>query len=298
MKQYTKDVLDYLIQNAIESQFKFKTKDKRIGKLESRDNVLSLTFTENDTMVEKVMQFDSGKIIQLPEGSDLQEEVKKDIEDVNIITKREAYEWPDFARQFDNFVLDWFILDNVLTPDERIKHLLEVDWTNPPVYAKPLVIYSKENVPMYILGSKKIYNERKELIEPVGEERDLYNKWLSNAKDKFMKTKTTIFASMKKDSLMFNIENDTTIQIVKREKSISGRSCTTFDQPVLKALVEMLVGEAPPNVTKTKLCMFLDLVIRRAVLQEKEGLMWITPQEYDVLINELDNRNELLKKFK
>jgi hypothetical protein len=298
MKQYTKSVLDYLIQNAIESQFKFKAKDGRIGKLESREGVLTLTFTENDTMMEKLFKFDTGKVVQLPDERDVVEEKKDEIEDIDIITKRQAFDWPDFAGEFDEFILDWYIVDNVLTPEERIQHLLDLDWSNPPVYAKPLVIYSKENNPMYILGSKKIYNENKEIIEPVGEERDLYNKWLSGAKERFLKTKTAFLGSMKKGDLMLNIEDDTNTRVMKREKSFSGRSCRTFKQASTRAFVEKLTGEAPPNVSRDKLCMYLDLIIRRAVVQEKEGLVWITPQEYDILINELDNRNELLKKFK
>lgn len=298
MKQYTKDVLDYLIQNAIESQFKFKTKDKRIGKLESRDGVLSLTFLDHDTIVEKMLEFDTGRIVQLPEGKDTQEEVKEDVEDISIIAKREAYDWPDFARDFDTFILDWYILDNVLTSEERIKHLLNLDWSNPPIYAKPLVIYSKKNTPMYILGSKKIYNEKKELIEPVGEERDLYNKWLSAAKQKYLQSKTNFFGTVDGTDLKFNIEDDENTRIMKREKSFKGRSCRTFKEASLRAFSEKLTGEAPPNIKKSKFCIYLDLVIRRAVVQEQEGIIWITPQEYDILINENDNRNDLLKKFK
>jgi superfamily II DNA or RNA helicase len=302
MRQYSKDVLDYLIQNSIESQFKFKSKDGRVGKLESRDGVLTMTFTENDTMVEKTLQFDIGKIIQLPEGQEVESIIKEDIDDINIIAKREAYEWPDFAREFDDFILDWFILDNVLKPAERIKHLLSVDWTNPPIYAKPLVIYSKQNKPMYILGSKKIYNENKELIEPVGEERDLYNKWLSNVKDKYVKTKETVFASMKNyDTLIFNIENDPSkIEIASRDKNIGGRSCITIKQPVLRLFVEWVTGSPVPEKINGNqgLCLFLDLVIRRAIVQGKEGLMWITPQEYDIINNELDNKKEVMKRFK
>jgi hypothetical protein len=248
--------------------------------------------------MEKLFQFDTGKIVQLPEEKEVIEEKKDETEDINIIAKRQAFEWPDFAKEFDDFVLDWYIVDNVLTPEERIKHLLNLDWTNPPFYAKPLVIYSRENKPMYILGSKKIYNEDKQLIEPVGEERDLYNKWLSNAKDRYVKTKTMFLGSMDGNDLMINIEDDTNIRVMKREKSNKGRSCRTFKQPVVRAFIELITGDTPPTITKDKLCLYLDLIIRRAVLQENERIIWITPQEYDVLINELDNRNELLKRFK
>lgn len=296
MKQYAENVLNYLIQNAIESRFKFKSKDGRVGKLESREGVLSLTFEENDTMVEKSLKLDTGAIVTIPERGEVVS--TGEIEDVNIAAKREAFDWPPFAKEFDNFVLDWYILDTVLNPEERIKHLLNLDWSNPPIYAKPLITYSRENKPMYILGSKKIYNENKELIEPVGEERDTYNRWLNDAKDRFMKTKTTIFASMKEGDLVFNIENKPEIQVAVRSKTIGGRSCINFHEPNLRAFVRWLADEEPPKGTKEKLCLYLNLAVRRAIVVEREDLVWITPQEYDILINEIDNRNELLKKFK
>lgn len=300
MKQYTKDVLDYLVQNAIESQFKFKYADGRIGKLESRDGVLSLSFTENDTMVEKTLQFDTGKIVELPEGTKVVEETKDEVEDVNVIAKREAFDWPPFAREFDPFILDWHIVDNVLKPEEQIQHILNVDWSAPPLYAKPLVIYSKQNKPMYILGSKKIYNENKERIEPVGEERDLYNKWLSNLKTRFLKTKTTLFAAMKQDALMMNVEDDSSqLKIMVREKSIKGRASITLGEAVIRNIIRWVIGEDVPEGIngKQKLNLFLDLVIRRAVVQEKEDLLWFTPQEYEILMED-ENRKEILKKMK
>lgn len=299
MKQYTKNVLDYLVQNAIESRFKFKNKDGRIGRLESRDNVLSLTFEDSDTMVEKTLKFDTGSVVPLPEKAE-PVQVKGDVEDVKIHAKREAFDWPDFAREFDPFVLDWHIVDNVLKPEEQIQHLLNLDWTNPPIYAEPLVIYSKENKPMYILGSKKVYNENKELIEPVGEERDLYNKWLSKLKTRFLKTKTTIFAAMKQDDLMLNVENEKTqLKIMVREKTIKGRASITLDEPVIRNIIRWVTDEDVPESIKgkQKLNLYLDLVIRRAVLAGKEDLLWFTPQEYEVLMED-ENRKEILKKMK
>ena len=300
MKQYSKEVLDYLVQNAIESRFKFKSKDGRFGTLESRDGVLMITFSENDTMVEKTLQFSEGKIVSLPEG-EIEEKKEAPEEDIDIAKKREAYDWPTFAKEFDNTVLDWYIVDNVLNAEERINHLLNLDWSNPPIYAKPLITYSKQNKPMYILGLKKIYNEQKQLIEPVGEERDVYNKWLSKTKENFMRTKDMIYAASDDTTLKFNIDNTPEkLQRAARSKVIGGRSCGTFDVPVLRLFAEWLTGsDFPADVTgRAKMCVFLDLSIRRAILQDKEGLMWITPQEYDVLINDKDIRTELLKKFK
>jgi hypothetical protein len=103
MKQYTKNVLDYLVQNAIESQFNFKSSDGRIGRLESRDGILSLTFEDDDTLIEKLVKLDKGKDIDLPVST--VEEVGVE-EDVNIDAKQEADKRPSLVvEEFDKNIL-------------------------------------------------------------------------------------------------------------------------------------------------------------------------------------------------
>ena len=105
---------------------------------------------------------------------------------------------------------------------------------------------------------------------------------------------------MKKDDLMMNVENDKTqLKIMVREKTISGRSSITFDEPVIRNIVRWILGEDIPESIKgkTKVNLLLDLTIRRAVVQEKEDLIWFTPQEYEVLMED-ENRKDILKKMK
>jgi hypothetical protein len=124
MKQYSKEVLDYLIQNAIESRFELKDKNGRLGKLRSTDNVLSLTFEDNDTLVEKLIKEDKGEPAEV-----IRQKVvlsTKEFGKISLEQKREAYEWPEFAKGFDDSILDWYILDTVLSPEERISYLLSI----------------------------------------------------------------------------------------------------------------------------------------------------------------------------
>jgi len=299
LKQYSKNVLDYLIQNAVESQFQMKDKNGRIGTLRSTDSVLSLTFNERDTMLEKVIKEDKGSAIALPEGP-LVEEAREEVTDINVVAKREAFAWPVFAKDFEPEILDWYTVDNILTPQERIVHLLNLDWLNPPLYAKPLLAKMKDGRNMYILGSKKIYNSEKTLIVPIGEEQDVYTKWLDNAKNEFLENRDKLFASMKPGGIVFNIDDkSTTIQKAPRSKIIGGRTCGTYLEVVLNAFAEWLNGEPFPESVKTKKdrCMYIDLLVRNAILQGKDGIFWVTPQELEIFM-EHDNHTELLKRLK
>jgi len=299
LKKYSKDVLNYLIQNAIESKFDLKDKNGRLGKLRSTNNILSLTFEENDTLTEKLVPDDKGipAEIQIPKAEVV---VVKEVGEVNLEQKREAYEWPEFASEFDKDVLDWYILDSVLAPEERTKYLLSVDWTNPPVYASPLLVTMKNGKQMYVMGSKNIYNQEKQQITPIGEEEDAYLKWVYNLKNKFLENRETIFASMKESVIRFNIdEKSTDIRRAPRTKTIDGRACISFTEPVLNSFAEWLSGNTFPKsvATKKDRCMYVDLLIRRAILQKKDDIFWLTPQELEIL-NEDENRKDLLKKLK
>ncbi len=299
LKQYSKNVLDYLIQNAVESQFQMKDKNGRIGTLRSTDNVLSLTFNERDTMLEKIIKEDKGSVVALPEGQVAQESTEE-VADVNVSSKRESYPWPDFARGFEDEVLDWYIIDNVLTPKEKITHLLNLDWLDPPHYAKPLLAKMKDGRNMYIFGSKKIYNHEKTLIVPIGEEQDVYTKWLNEAKNRFLEQSDNPFASMKPGGIIFNIDTtSTTIKKAPRTKVIGGRMCTSYLQPILNAFVEWLNGEPFPESVKTQKdrCLYIDLLIRNSILQGKEGIFWVTPEEYEIF-TEHDNSIDLIRRMK
>jgi superfamily II DNA or RNA helicase len=299
LKQYSKSVLDYLVQNAIESQFKFKAKDGRSGKLQSRGGILSLTFEDEDTLIEKLVQFDKGKEIDLP----VPEEKEIAVQDVNIDARREAYDWPAFAKEFDNEILNWYIIDHELSEQERINYLLNIDWLNPPIYAKPLVATMKDGKNMYILGSNRIYDENKRMFVPIGEEKDVYDKWISNTKDEFIDKKDMIFATIKEGRLVFNIDNDeslTKIQKAPRSKVVPGLSCVSYNTNQLNLISEWISGSKFPESVKTNKprCVYLDLLIRRAILQGKEGIFWLPPQIYEIFLKQDEHRKDIVKRLK
>ena len=300
MKQYNKEVLEYLIQNAIENNFEIKDNNGRIGVLKSKDNVVTLTFHDNDTLVEKLIPEEKGVVVPLPEKAEIEEEKKEEVEDEDIAAKREAFEWPEFAKGFDNQVLDWYIVDNVLTPNERTQHFLNLDWSNPPIYAKDLITQGQN---MYILGSKKIYNNEKKLITPIGEEQDMYTRWLNNEKNKFIENQNKPYVSMKFDpkSIIFTIDpKSLEIKKAPRTKVITGRACSSYTEPLLNAFLKWLIDEQFPESVSSKKdrCMYLDLIVRREIIQGNEKIFWLPPEILDVFDTEDENRKDLLKRIK
>lgn len=306
LKQYSTDTLLYLVQMMIDSRFELKDTRGRIGHLESRDGVFMFTIGEHETLLDKLIKQERGITVVLPTYEKAEakiEEPEGKAEDgfSDLSHKRDAHPFPDYIKEtFSPEILDWYIADNVLKPDEKIQHMLRINWSSPPAYAAPLVTTNASGKRLYILGSKQIYNEAREKITPIGEDEDAYRSWLKTAKDTFVSKKLDLFASMKEDSIVFNVdEKSVDIKRANRSKVIGGRTCTTYTEPVLNAFARWLTDAPFPEKVKTKKdrCMYLDLLIRQAVKSGKQGIFWVTPEELAVF-SEDDNRSDLLKRLK
>jgi hypothetical protein len=303
-KQYSPNVLDYILQNAIDTGFQLKDKNGRIGRLQSRDGIFAFTMEDNDTMLDRLLVQDVGKHAKLKVKEVVKEEEapkEETRESIDMDEINESYEWPEYVNEtFSDEAKIWYLVDKVIKPDDKITHILELDWDDPPVYATPLIA-QKPGRNLYILGSKKIYNTAKELITPIGEDEDLYREWLEKAKTRFVTKKTELFATLKEKVLLFNVDEKSKDEIKRaiRNKVIGGRACTNFTAPVLNMFSNWLVDDDFPDKVKTKedRCMYLDLLIRQAIIDEKEGLFWVTPEEYQIF-EEDANRADLLKRLK
>jgi hypothetical protein len=300
LKQYKESVLNYILQNAIDSGFQLKDKYGRVGHLQAKDDVFAFAIGETDTLLDRLLKDEKSSSVMLPtyEAQPTEEQVPAETS-INIAAKRD---FPKFI--FDRFspeVLDWYVVDNVLTDKEKIQHLLSLNWSAPPEYAKNLITETSEGKKLYILGSKQIYNDAKENITPIGAEADAYRAWLKARKDNLISKKADLFATMNEDKMIsFNIdEKAAEIKRAARSKSFKGRACTSFQAGTLNLFSEWLVGSPFPEDVKTKKdrCMFLDLLVREAVLSGKEGFFWITPEEMSVL-SEDEHRSDLLKRLK
>lgn len=309
MKQYTKSVLSYILQNAIDSGFQLKDKQGRIGHLQAKNGVFAFTVGENDTLLDRLLVHEKGVLVDLPvhaapEEAAVEAPVVPPVESVgfsNLSAQRETHAFPEYIRErFTPEVLDWYIADVVLSEKDKIEHLLTLNWSDPPRYAKPLLAKTSEGNNLYILGSKNIYNNAKEKTTPIGVEEDAYRAWLKAAKDSFVSRKADLFASIKDSGVIFNMdEKSQDVKRAARAKNIGGRQCTTYQAGLLDKFSEWLVGSGFPEKVKTKKdrCLFLDLLVREAVLSGKEGLFWVTPEEY-AIFSEDENRSDLLKRLK
>ena len=309
MKQYTKNVLSYILQTAIDSGFQLKDKHGRIGYLQAKNGVFAFTVGDNNTLIDRLLVEETGVPAELPVHTSTEPNVvetpvvtpNESVGFSDLSSQREGYNWPEYIKErFTPEVLDWYIADIVLSEKDKIDHLLNLNWSDPPRYAKPLIAKTSDGKNLYILGSKNIYNNAKEKTTPIGAEEDVYRSWLKTAKDSFIDKRSDIFASIKDGGIIFNMdEKASNVTRAARAKNIGGRQCTTYQAGLLDKFSEWLVGSGFPEKVKTKKdrCLFLDLLVREAVVSGKEGIFWVTPEEY-AIFSEDENRSDLLKRLK
>lgn len=292
LKQYSSETLTYIIENAIQSGFQLKDSNGRIGHLEAKDGVFAFGIGLDDTLVERLVSQDTGTSMPLREIAE--EEV---ISENGVIDLKSKYsEIPEFfLNHFSKDIIDWYIVDTLLTDEERITYMLSLDWLKPPIFAESL----KFGDNLYVLGSKKIYNKAGEKITPIGDQETAYREWVESRKQIFIEHKKDLFASMKDHGIIFNLD-ETKTEVARRAqaKTIGGRMCTTFKETLLNKFAEWL-GEPFPNEVSKKegRCTFLALLVRSAISNQKEGIIWVTPEEFEIF-SEDENRPDLLKRLK
>lgn len=287
LKSYDPDLVIYTIQNAIETGFVLKNIKGQHGFLTSRKNYYAFSLTDSDVMQDLITKDVKTKEIKLPEIKEIKQ-TKSNIDELI-----DSYKWLT-TRKFPREVLEWYIVDQVLDEKERLEHMINLDWDNAPIYAKSLII-SKD---IHVLGTNQIY-KGKEKITLFGDTFDMYVQWVIEKKNKFIGYKG-YFAFSEKKILKFNLDPDSKqLKRVERIKVIAGRACTNFLDTVLNQFVEWLDGSGFPSEinTKPKRCQYVSLIIREAVLKGKDGIIWWTPEEWSIFMEET-NKKDLLSKLK
>ena len=303
LKPYDASLVKYIVQSAIDSELIVKDSNGRAGRLESKKGLVAFMTGPNQTMQDRIVTRGEPTQIALKKPEIAQEEVVEEVvvpavpepaPALNI----EGFKWPEYAQTFSHEAKMWYYLDHVMKPDARIRYFLSLNWSGElPVFAAPL----KVNDSLIVLGSKKIYNiQTKQEIEPIGGELTAYNKWVDALKERYIASKDKYFATMEGDAILFNLDDKSkdALKRAERSKNIGGRKCTNFDLTILRLFVEWLGSEFPAGVkVKPDRCMFLDLSIRQAILDKKDGIVWWTPEEWSVM-NEDEHRKDLLKRLK
>jgi hypothetical protein len=256
-----------------------------LGNLESKGKYLAFSSGPNQTFLDRILKEEPYQEVDIPIQEE--EEVAVGQEAVSLGPKREAL--PDYMKTFPEEIQDWYIVDAVLTKQEKIDYMFSINWANPPIFAAPL---KTEN--LYIFGLNQVYNSDRELITPIGEQLDEYNAWLETLKLKFIEHKDDFFASMKEDAIVFNLDVDSEeVKRADRKKNIGGRACTSYKEGILNAFSKWVKGEGFPAKIKTKKdrCLYLNFILRESILSNKAGLFWLTPEEFEILNEPSTSKN-------
>jgi hypothetical protein len=280
LKEYEPSIVLYLIQNAVDTPLKVGD-----GYLETKGDFVAYSTDENQTMLERVLKPQPSKEVNISD-------VFYDDEDIEVpLLEHKRAELPAYVKKFSTEIQDWYIVDAILTKQEKYAFLLKGEWNKP--YSKPL-----KTGDIYVLGLNRIFDSDLKAVVPVGEQLDQYKAWRRDLEDKFIRQKSDIFASMKDDKIIFNLNPKSgEVEVVGRSKTIGGQACTSFKEETLNSFAKWLSGDGFPAEAKGKKdrCIYLNFLVRGAIVAGKQGLYWITPEEFEVL-NEKGNK-ELREKL-
>jgi len=299
LKPLDEALVRYLVENAIKSGFKLRDEHKRVGYLETKKGMFAFRRGANDTLMDRVLGTPVEKSVSLEDEPAKVEEAPKPVTATPLDTSK--YVWPTFMADFPAEVKTWYYVDHELSGDGRVAHFMALNWNNPPVYALPLKFQVGDKT-FAVLGSGKVYDvaTKTNIGVPIGAEADAYKAWVKSLKDAFVASKDQFFGTMIGDTLGFNLDDKSKDELkrAERSKNIGGRKCMNYDASIVKLFLQWLGSETPKSVkVKEDRCGFVGAVIRRSVLEGKEGLRWWTPEQWEVL-NEDGNRKDLLKRLK
>ena len=282
---YDPNVVVYLLHNAIETGLILKNRNGQTGFLASRKNYYTFNMTDSDVVQDLYTDIHEETILEF-------EKPKKKIQKKEPLDFHfSKIKWPEFSEE----VKMWYVVDQLMDPEERLKHMIGLDWSDPPVYARPL----KVSEDIHVLGSGVFYKGSKK-ISLIGDNFDLYLKWVTERKLAYISAKNTYQATID-NGILFNLDEKEheVLKIAERSKKFGGRNCNSFNQKLLNVFVEWINGQGFPESAKNKTeqCQYLSLLVRDAILKKKEGLTWWTPEELSVF-NEDSNRKDLLSRLK
>lgn len=285
LKQYEPELVSYILQNVVESNVVLKDSYGRSGHLEMKKGVVSFSIRENETMQDKIVPDETGESVPLEAKQEVEiDEIPAVVPEIDIYAKMEGHTWPGYLKHFSDDVKEWYYVDTILTHADKVQHILATNWEKPPIYAKPL-----KTPNLVIFGPDEIYNMKGEKITPIGTEKNEYEAWKVALKEKFLRQRDAFFGSLKvkenDKKLIFNVdEKAVPVKKVERSKGIGGRTCMVYPPAILDSFMEWLGGSFPPEAKNRELkCVYLDMMIRTAILDEKEGVVWYTPEEWNVL---------------
>ena len=283
LKSYSKNVVSYILQNAIDTGLKFKDGYGRVGQIQSRGNMIAFGIGPRDTMLSRILKDDKGTPSKITVVDEVVEN-RVEVEEIDLTPKLDAL--PEYIKTgFSEDVRRWYVIDH-LPETEKVKYILSFADKNPlPKFAETLFEPVSDGSRIAILGYEKVYHNNEKVV-PVGIVKDAYDSWLRKSMSRYIDNiKGKLYATLKGDAFIFNADKEDGSKPSKSLKTLGGMSCTSFKGPVLESFIKLLGKEAfPKGVTnKEKKCDYLEYVVKDAVLKKVDGINWILPEEYDVL---------------
>jgi hypothetical protein len=303
LKSYQRDVIVFLLQNAIRTGFKFKDSFGRMSVLQSRGDLYSLSpvGVENGTLIERTSQAPSQtetsiqtveqtveSVETVPDLTKLIEQLDlKDasLKDATTSSNRKIQEQIQAVDQFTErlkvdfaSVLPGYIFDHQLKREEKIALLRS------PL-SKTLPFADRLRVPgtdILVLG-----RDDYDPPDPIGDDRTAVQEWIQALNARYTADHTRMVATLKDGKFAIGKfeEKDgvfTRIHGVKRDVPIvCGTGTNGMNEIIKLALYTDIRKRGVPEIPKKAVwtrCDSMELIAR-----EQNQIAWYTPEEMDVL---------------
>jgi hypothetical protein len=312
--KYQREVVVFLLQNAIRTGFKFKDSFGRPSLLQSRGDLYSLTPIENGTIVERTTQtptrrdapietvvpeepkqvgelpdlakqvaelnFKDTSLVEAtpPEGADAKARAK--IRDANKKVQEQAQLVDQFSQRIKvDFaaVLPGYVFDR-LSREDKLAYLRSPAATTLP-FADRLRVPGTE---ILVMG-KDDYDP----ADPIGDDRTAVQEWEKALNDRYAVDNDKMIGTMKDGKFLIGKFEEKEgvfkrIHGVKRDVPIvCGTGSNTTEQVKKLAKYTDIRQRGIPDIPKK--CTWTQCDIMELLAREQNNIVWYTPEEMDVL---------------
>jgi len=309
---YAPDVVAYILDNAIRSHLKLKDASGRIGVLENREGLYAFSPNEisDGTMLERSVPTrayaSNRKTVGVEEPAPAAPAAPAAPEPPPpapapappLVAPLPKFKFPFDASRFSEAVRKSFIVDQVMTIDERQTLILSG--------AVPEFEQKVEGTEYVVLGEGKVFDADKNPIELVGGDLDTYKTWVSKKMDQLLveiaehnKILCTVEWDTKKKGVLkiasFSAEGGE-VKRTETSKTIIPKACSFYKTDQLRAFMHVFTEDIPEDDVSNKehQCIFLSLLCRTPSAQT----VWVPPEVWSVISENKSNALEFRKRIK
>jgi len=279
-----KEVVVFTLQNAMKNAYRFKDSFDRPSLVESRGTLYALEpiGLSNGTLVERTTEPPNRQDVALPF---VEQEVKAAADTPDLDEIRQAQTFPAGVSQFSTSVLNGYVFDHVLTPEQRLAYLKS---------GNPLQFRSRLAVPgtsILVLGLG-LYEPPE---EPIGDDRTQVLAWIEARKKAYAAQKDDLITTVRGGKLgigRFELKDGVPTRVAGTRRDIP-ITCGTGSnkKPEVLALAKYLdkrgvgVPEASAKKSSVEWCLFTELFAREQQESPDPKIRWYTPEEMEVVLD-------------